>query len=374
MEFKDEIATLSDRISSQSALLETEEATKFAFVVPFIRALGYDPNDPADVIPESTCDDAKPGEKVDIAIMKDGKPIMMFECKSMNSDLDQEKTKQLLRYFAVTDMKVGVLTNGTIYKFYSDLEKANRMDSRPFLEVDLRDLKEPILAELDRFRKETFEADVIVSAAHELKYKKAIKEILKDELKKPSEEFVRFFTGRKFSDGSKLYEGRLTQRLQPKFENITRRAFNEFINDEIDARYEKLKEIRKIEEGEAEIEAESEQPLEKKGIVTTEEEIEGYHIVRAILHEIVDPERVVFKDTVSYCNVLLDNNVRKPICRFFFDGKQKYVAIFGENKVQERVPIDKLSDIYKYTDKIKATVGYYDKTNSSKNSLTSPEM
>jgi len=373
MELKDRMENLSEKISSQSTLLGTEEATKFAFVVPFVRALGYDPNDPTDFIPEYTCDDAKPGEKVDIAIMKDGKPIMMFECKSANTDLNQEKTKQLLRYFAVTDVKVGVLTNGIIYKFYSDLEKANRMDSRPFLEVNLKDLKEPVLAELDRFRKETFETDVVVSAAHELKYKKAIKDILKDELEKPSEEFVRFFTGRKFSDGSKLYEGILTQRRIPKFENITRRAFNEFIDDEIDARYEKLKEIREREAGKAAEEEETLEP-EKKGIVTTEEEIEGYHIVRAILHEIVDPERVVLKDTVSYCNVLLDHKVTKPICRFYFGGKQKYVGFFGENKVQERVLIDKLSKIYNYADKIKATVGYYDKTIVSKNSLSSPGL
>ena len=94
--------------------------------------------------------------------------------------------------------------------------------------------------------------------------------------------------------------------------------------------------------------------------IKTKEEIEGFHIVRAILYETTDPERVVLKDTRSYCNVLLDNNVRKPICRFYFDHKQKYVGFFDENKAQEKVLIDKLSEIYKHSEKLKATIGYYD--------------
>jgi len=94
------------------------------------------------------------------------------------------------------------------------------------------------------------------------------------------------------------------------------------------------------------------------GIVTTEEEIEGFHIVRAILHETTDPERITLKDRKSYCNVLLDDNVRKPVCRFYFDSKQKYL--------EEKVPMDKLSDIYKYADKLKATIDYYGGNASSK--------
>ncbi|TGN99753.1 hypothetical protein PN36_33820 [Candidatus Thiomargarita nelsonii] len=42
-------------------------------------------------------------------------------------------------------------------------------------------------------------------------------------------------------------------------------------------------------------------------IVTTEPEREGHNIIRALLKEIIDPERVVMRDTVSYCGILLDS-------------------------------------------------------------------
>ena len=66
------------------------------------------------------------------------------------------------------------------------------------------------------------------------------------------------------------------------------------------------------------------------------------------------------RDLKSYCNILLDNNNRKPICRFHFDHKQKYVGFFDENKKEEKIPIEKPAEIYGYKDKIKTTIGYYE--------------
>lgn len=357
MDFIDKMKVLSDKVSKQSEHLETEEATKTALVMPFIYNLGYNCFNPLEVVPEFTCDvGTKKGEKVDYAVMKDGKPIMLFECKSAHTDLEKEPSSQLYRYFSVTNVKVGVLTNGIIYKFYSDLEEANKLDAKPFLEFDMLDITEPLVEELKRFRKESFKTDEIVSAASELKYTKEIKRILGEELDSPSEEFVRFVT-------KQVYSGLVTKPVRKKFGNIVHHAFKEFINDRISDRLKKA-----LEQGSAkETKGESAPSVDEKpeveegaGIVTTEEEIEGYHIVRAILYETIDPERVVLKDTRSYCNVLLDNNVRKPICRFYFDGEQKYVGFFDENKVQEKEPINKLSEIYNYAEKLRATIGYYD--------------
>ena len=322
-----------------------------------IKTLGYDVFNPEEVVPEFTCDvGTKKGEKVDYAIMKDGNPIMLFECKSANTNLEKEHASQLYRYFSVTEVKVGVLTNGIIYKFYSDLEESNKMDITPFLELDMLNITEPIVEELKRFRKESFKTDEIVSAASELKYTKEIKKILGEELDSPSEAFVKFFT-------KQVYSKRMTKRIREKCKDTTQQAFKEFINDKIS---ERLKSALEVPESVGDTQ-EKNHDLEKEipeddddGIVTTEEEIEGFHIVRAILYETTDPERVVLKDTRSYCNVLLDNNVRKPICRFYFDHKQKYVGFFDENKAQEKVLIDKLSEIYKHSEKLKATIGYYD--------------
>jgi hypothetical protein len=359
MDFIDKIKELSSNISKQSQRLETEEATKNARVVPFIRALGYDVFNPEEVVPEFTCDvGTKKGEKVDYAIMKDGNPIMLFECKSANTNLEEAHASQLYRYFSVTEVKVGVLTNGIIYKFYSDLEKANTMDAKPFLELDMLDLKEPPVEELKRFRKESFEIEGIVSAASELKYTKEIKSILGAELDSPSEEFVKFFT-------KQVYSGMIRKTAREKFTGIVHHAFKEFINDEISDRLEKVLEPEPPEVlPTEEIPTGDKEPEE--GIITTEEEIEGFHIVRAILCETIDPERLVLKDWKRYCNVLFDDKATKQICRFYFNTKQKYVSFFDENKKEEKVPIDKLSEIYNYAEKLKATVSYYDGNTSSK--------
>ena len=358
MDFIDKMKVLSGKASKQWEQLETEEATKNALVMPFIYDLGYNCFNPAEVVPEFTCDvGTKKGEKVDYAIMKDGKPIMLFECKSANTDLEKEHASQLYRYFSVTEVKVGVLTNGIIYKFYSDLEESNKMDAKPFLELDMRNITEPIVEELKRFRKESFKTDEIVSAASELKYTKEIKRILGEELDSPSEEFVKFFT-------KQVYSGKITKTVRGKFTGIIHHAFKEFINNEISDRL-----VKALEPEPPEVPPTGEIPPGDKepddGINTTEEEIEGFHIVRAILYETTDPERVVLRDFKNFCNVLLDDSLRKPICRFYFNTKQKYVRFFDENKKEEKIPIDKLSDLYNYAEKLKATIGYYDGKKSS---------
>jgi len=230
MDFIDQINELSNKISKRPERLETEEATKTARIMPFIKSLGYDVFNPEEVVPEFTCDvGTKKGEKVDYAIMKDGKPVMLFECKAANVNLEEEHASQLYRYFSVTDVKVGILTNGIIYKFYSDLEEANKMDAKPFLELNMLDIKEPLVDELKRFKKESFEVKEIVSAASELKYTKEIKRILGEELNLPSDEFVKLFT-------KQVYSGMLRKTALERFREITQQAFTQFINEKISDR------------------------------------------------------------------------------------------------------------------------------------------
>ncbi len=94
-------------------------------------------------------------------------------------------------------------------------------------------------------------------------------------------------------------------------------------------------------------------------ILTTLEELEGYHIVRAVVRSVVDAKRIVQRDTQSYFGILLDDNNRKPICRLHFNRSQKYIGIFDEEKNETRHPINSVDDIYEYSDHLKKTVGYY---------------
>jgi len=163
MDFIDHLRDLSIRIQKQAAGIQTEEATKTAFVMPFIAALGYNVFDPTEVTPELVADvGTKKGEKVDYAVLKDGNPIILFECKWCGSDLDSENASQLYRYFSVTPARFGILTNGIVYRFYSDLENQNVMDAKPFLELDLLNIKEPLVEEVKKFSKSTFDLDNIL--------------------------------------------------------------------------------------------------------------------------------------------------------------------------------------------------------------------
>lgn len=113
--------------------LATEEATKTALIMPFFSLLGYDVFNPMEFIPEFVADvGTKKGEKVDYAIMNEGKPVILIEAKGVDDDLTKHDA-QLFRYFTVTDAKFAILTNGIVYKFFTDLEEPNKMDEKPFL-------------------------------------------------------------------------------------------------------------------------------------------------------------------------------------------------------------------------------------------------
>jgi hypothetical protein len=194
VDFADRIRDLATRIPKQVANIQTEEATKNAFVMPFIGALGYNVFDPTEVTPELHADvGLKKGEKVDYAILLDGKPILLFECKWHGADLSKEHASQLYRYFSVTEARFSVLTNGIAYRFYTDLDAPNKMDAKPFFEFDLLNYREQDLEELKKFSKSAYDLQLILNTASELKYTKEIQRILAQQLQDPSEEFVRFF-------------------------------------------------------------------------------------------------------------------------------------------------------------------------------------
>ena len=200
MEFNERIKQFSERVSMLKGTISTEEATKMSLVVPLFQLLGYDVFNPTEFCPEYTADiGIKKGEKVDYAILEDNQPTILIECKSCSEQLDKHAS-QLFRYFSTTPSKFGILTNGIIYRFYTDLEESNKMDLIPFLEIDMLSLKDSSINELKKFCKDNFDKDKIFSTAEELKYGSLIKGVLASQLDTPSEEFVRFLI-------SGIYEG-----------------------------------------------------------------------------------------------------------------------------------------------------------------------
>jgi predicted type IV restriction endonuclease len=96
----------------------------------------------------------------------------------------------------------------------------------------------------------------------------------------------------------------------------------------------------------------------------TEDEREGYYILRAILSSIVEPSKITYKDTATYCNILFENNSWKPIVRLHFNNpERKKIEIFSigndGNRISDKCSIDNLNEIHQYADKFKAIVTTY---------------
>jgi hypothetical protein len=346
MDFKDSIKQISERIENLKANLPTEEATKTALIMPFINALGYDIFNPLEVLPEMSCDiGTKKGEKIDYAILKDGEPIILIECKHWEQDLNLHDN-QLLRYFNVSKAKFGVLTNGIIYRFYTDLAEPNIMDDKPFLEVNLLDLKDTQIEELKKFHRSYFDVDTILSSASELKYTGELKTAISKEFASPTPDLVKYF-------GKQVYDGVFTPKVLEQFTSLVKRSINNYINDIISERLKAaIKDndtpvAEQVETANQHIQPEQETP--DNGIVTTQEELEGFYIVKSILRNVCPAERITYKDTRSYFGISLDNNVRKTVCRFYFDPPtRKRIAIIDESKSEKMYKIKSINDLYLY--------------------------
>lgn len=364
MDFKDFISQISERIAKQKDSIATEEATKNAFIMPVIAALGYDVFNPFEVVPELDCDIVKKrGEKIDYAIMKDEQAIILIECKHCTQDLSLHNT-QLKRYFVASNARFGVLTNGIEWNFYTDLEKPNIMDERPFLTVNMLDLSDDDIEQLKKFHKSYYNVDNILDTAQELKYMTQVKAILNREFNEPSKEFVKYIA-------KQVYDGPIVESVQQMFTPIVRKAINAIITDTISNR---LNMAIKTNEEYSDPTPQSSAPSDEnypdevvsvdkeKGIVTTREEMDSYLIVKAILRPVVDISRVFHRDTQSYFGILLDDNNRKPICRMYFNAQSvKYIALFDANKKETRHVINSLDDIYNFSDELRKTISYYDK-------------
>lgn len=359
MELAERLNSLASKVKQQKGSTSTEEATKTAFILPFIaQVLGYDIFNPAEVIPEFTADvGTKKGEKIDYAIVKDGELQILIEAKAIGSALSVNHASQLFRYFATTNARVAVLTNGEQYLFFTDLDKANRMDEKPFLQLDLSDLDPTIYPEIQKLTKDSFDLDSIVNAAEELRYVGDLKRVLASLFRDPDEDWVKAVALR-------VYEGVYTQRVREQFNTLVRKAMRQFLADQVNDRlktalgdqgYVATPEAVEESDGESVPDA----PAQDRGIETTLEELEGYQIVRAIACSEVEPRRIHHRDTKSYFGILLDDNNRRPLVRLHFNSSKKYIGIFNAQREEDRYPLDSLDEIYKYAEQIRERARLY---------------
>lgn len=358
MDFIEKLTNLSGRIAGQKDLIQTEEATRTAFVLPFISILEYDIFNPAEVIPEFTADvDDLRGQRVDYALCKDdGQVVMLIECKKYGEDLSNPNHRgQLARYFPHVDTQFAVLTDGVLYEFYTHLEVDNRMDSKPFLEFNMLDIQEPWVNELKRFTKSKFDPSTVIDTARILQYKKGIKDFMAKQLQTPSEDFVRFILS------TPIYGRTRTGPVVRQFTGIIKEALHEFLEGRIQQRLQAAatREDKPVDPPDEDEELdEGDEARSDTEIIP--EELEGFGIVMSVLRDVVDTNRIKHRDYIGFMSIRLDGDRQKEICRFRFNSGVKRLGIFDEEGNEERVILERIVDIVNYTEHLKATVQRYD--------------
>ncbi len=341
MDLKDHLKQITDKISKFKDSTQTEEATKNAFIMPFINALGYDIFNPQEVVPEFVADiGSKKGEKVDYAILKNSDPIILIECKHWKEDLDIHST-QLLRYFNTTKAKFAILTNGINYRFYTDLEAPNKMDEKPFLEINMLELKDTQIEELKKFHKSYFDIDNIINTASTLKYSNEIKFLLSNEFKQPTEDFIKFFI-------KNVYSGMATKKVINQFTEIVKISCQQFLSDLITERLKTA--LDKEKETEPKIAGDQ---LKESAIETTAEEIESYYVIKTILRQEIESNRIYYRDFQKFFSILIDDSVRNTVCRLYLSGSVKQIAFIDENKNETKYQINSIDDIFQYSEQLR---------------------
>ena len=352
MDFKNNIINLSERIKIQKDAAKTEEATKIAFIMPMISALGYDIFNPFEVIPEMDCDLTKRGDKIDYAIQKDGKTVILIECKQSNVNLNLHDT-QLAKYYAASNARFGILTNGIEYRFYADINKNNIMDEKPFLVIDMLNISDEDLEQLKMFHKSCFDECNILSSAQDLKYYQEMKKLIKDELDNPSFEFVRILV-------KKNHQWSFSQKTYEQFYRIVKDSFNSVINDIIQ---DKLQLHNNIDMANSTLSGEQDNE-----VITTKEQLEAYNIIKNILKNLANENEIMYINYKSYFVVSIRTKVYW-ICRLHFNSSRKTIGFpIDGYKGEKQIEIKSLDEIHQYSklfnDAYRNAITMYNKWNN----------
>lgn len=346
MDLQTRLNELAKRTLEHREVLLTEEAAKTALVMPFIQALGYDVFNPSEVVPEYTADvGTKKGEKVDYAICDGSKIRILVECKPSTAPLNLNHASQLFRYFSVTDARLAILTNGVVYQFYSDVEAPNKMDDKPFFTFSMDAIKPADARTIEKFTKQSFDIEKIVQEAGLLKLQSLLRKELEKEMAEPSEEVIRLLA-------SRVQGGRVTAQVRENFGKMIVSTFSGIIRDRVNER------LSSALNAASPSGPEEESVMDEGGdvVVTTAEELAGFHIIQAIASKVIKPNRIIMRDAKSYCAILLDDNNRKTIARLHFNGlTTKYVGTFTD-KAEERHLIADMTEIYQLAPAIEARI------------------
>lgn len=329
----EDLTNFSKRAAELQTHISTEEATKMSLVAPFFQLLGYDIFNPAEFCPEYTADvGIKKGEKVDYVIIINDKPIILIEVKCIGKKLDRHSS-QLFRYYATTNARFALLTNGIIYRFYTDLNEKNKMDSTPFYEFNLLSLSPNDYNEIPKFSKNCFNESSITDSAEILMYANQFTAYLKEQLQNPSDDFTRLFL-------KASYSGVKTQNVIDKFRPVLKKSLNDYIDKLVK---EKMTSLVNSSSYVTASENTATAKLEPSTM-----ELNFFALVKDLITNTGLSNDITYKKTESYFAILYQNNVRKWIARLAISSSQITLILPDLNKNELRYKIASLNEVALY--------------------------
>ena len=198
-----------------------------------------------------------------------------------------------------------------MYKFFSDLEESNKMDSVPFFEFNFLDLKKDKIEELKQFHKDNFSLKNILNNASDLKYMSMIKESIAKQFLDPSDQLVKALI-------KNIYPGTKTQAVLDKFRDMIKKAITEYMNDIISDR------INSVISPNIDTSASSSTQTENKELVLSVKEIETMDYIKNMFHTNID---ITYKKTSRYVYMQIGDSSNKWICRVYFQKNRNIFAL-----------------------------------------------
>lgn len=179
------------------------------------------------------------------------------------------------------------------------------MDSVPFFEFNLLDLKKDKISELKQFHKDNFNLKTILSNASDLKYMNLIKESIEKQFNEPSDQLVKAII-------KNVYPGTKTQAVLDKFRGMVKTAINEYTNDAITSKISSV------------ISPDLESPNKPKEPILSVEEIQTMDYIKNMFSTNLN---IVYKKTSRYSYMQIGELSSKWICRVFFQKNRNMLSL-----------------------------------------------
>jgi predicted type IV restriction endonuclease len=301
-----------------------ETTTREFLIHPFLDLLNYDRMD--DYTHEVTADlRDKQGKKVDVAITLGGKnPIILIECKKATQKLNDTHYRQLREYCTdITSSKVGILTNGVNYKFYTKLA-GNSLNTSPFFEFDLSNYSNQDLETLAMFFRNVIDINSILEEASEIYFLESFDEAFYSIFSKPSDDLIKL-----------IYNAMGGKRINDKVSSKIKDLVNGSSLNTVASRLIK-----------------EESSKSNLGIITTEEEIKAYNVIKTIMamsskFNNSDLERIGYRDLKGAFLILFDDNQKKRVCSLAFKDTSKVIEIDNERFFIDEVSVASITKLKK---------------------------